>query len=72
MTDNTISKLRVSRAEASEKIRSRIDIGKELLERQVHSQKELTDFEHAIEKWTNYNITLFNTQRDSVLRVISE
>ena len=30
MTDNKISKLRKSRSEASEKIRRRIDIGKEL------------------------------------------
>ena len=64
MTDNKLPKLLVSEAEASEKIRSRIDIGKELLEIQVYSQKELTDFEHAIEKWTDYNITLFNTLFD--------
>ena len=65
MADNKVPKLRVSRAEAAEKIRSRIDIGKELLETQVSSQKELTDFEHAIEKWADYNITLFNTLFDN-------
>ena len=61
MKEKDFPKLMVSKAEASEKIQSRINIGKKLLETQVHSKQDLTDFEHAIEKWTDYNITLFKT-----------
>ena len=58
MTDNTISKLRVSRAEASEKIHSRIDIGKELLARQLSSEQEFDKLKSDTRKWTDYNNTL--------------
>ena len=61
MKDNKVPKLRVSRAEASEKIRGRIDIGKELL---VFSEGEFTVLKHETHKWTDYNKTLFDTLFD--------
>ena len=64
MADNTISKLRVSRAEASEKIRSRIDKGKELLETEISSKYELANLKHKTGRWTDYNQTLFLTLFD--------
>lgn len=64
MTDSKNPKLRVGRAEASEKIRSRIDIGKELLETQIYSEEEFTALERKTEKWTDYNRTLFGTLFD--------
>ena len=60
MADNTTSKLRVSRAEASEKIRSRIEIGKELLKAQIHSQHEFDKLKSDTKKWIDYNKTLFD------------
>ena len=70
MTDNTVPKLRVSRAEASEKIRSRINIGKELLERQLSmdsfrlSEQEFEKLKSDTKKWADYNKTLFGTLFD--------
>ena len=64
MADNTTSKLRVSKAEASEKIRSRIEIGKELLKAQIHSQPEFDKLKSDTRKWTDYNKTLFNALFD--------
>ncbi len=64
MADNTTSKLRVSRAEASEKICDRINIGKGLLERQPTTGQELTVLERETRKWTDYNRTLFDTLFD--------
>ena len=64
MADNTISKLRVSRAEASEKIRSRINIGKELLETQISSGHVLGKLMRDTRKWTDYNIILFDSLFD--------
>ena len=64
MTDNTISKLRVSRAEASEKIRSRIEIGKELLEAEISSGRKLDKLMRDTRKWTDYNIILFDSLFD--------
>ena len=60
MADNTTSKLRVSKAEASEKIRSRIEIGKELLKAQIHSQHEFDKLKSDTKKWIDYNKTLFD------------
>lgn len=64
MADNTPSKLRVSRAEASEKIRRRIDKGKELLETEISTIEEFMDFERVTEKWVRYNKTLFHSLFD--------
>ena len=64
MADNTPSKLRVSGAEASEKIHSRIDKGKELLKTGISTVEEFTDFERVTEKWSNYNTTLFHVLFD--------
>lgn len=64
MTDNKVPKLRKSRAEASEKIRSRIDIGKELLETEISSEQELANLKHETDRWTDYNKTLFLTLFD--------
>ena len=64
MTDNKVPKLRVSRAEASEKIRRRIDIGKELLGTAISSEYELANLKHKTDRWTDYNKTLFITLFD--------
>ena len=64
MKDNTNSKLRVSRAEASEKIRDRINIGKTLFETETPPIEEFINFERVTEKWVNYNKTLFRTLFD--------
>ena len=61
MTDNTPPKLRVSKAEASEKINKQINIGKELLKTEISTTEELIDFERVTEKWVDYNKTLFHT-----------
>ena len=59
MRDNKVSKLRVSRAEASEKIRNQIRKGKELVEIEIHSEREYGKLERDTRKWTDYNKTLF-------------
>ncbi len=59
MTDSKNPKLRVSRAEASEKIRSRIDIGKELLKTELSSEEEFDKLKSETWKWIDYNKTLF-------------
>ena len=59
MKDKKNLKLLVSKAEASEKINDRINIGKEMLETSVYSEDELNNLEHKTEKWTDYNIRLF-------------
>ena len=64
MTDNKLPKLRVSEAKASEKIRRRIDKGKELLETEISTAEEFKDFERVTEKWSNYNTTLFHVLFD--------
>ena len=64
MADNTISKLRVSRAEASEKISSQIDRGKELHEAQIYSEQDLGKLQFETSKWIDYNKTLFATLFD--------
>ena len=60
MEDNKVPKLRVSRAEASEKISSRIDKGKELLKAQIHSQHEFDKLKSDTKQWIDYNKTLFD------------
>ena len=64
MADNTTSKLLVSEAEASKKIRDRINIGKELHNTQISTIEEVTDFERVTEKWVDYNKTLFHALFD--------
>lgn len=64
MKDNAPSKLRVSKAEASEKIHRRIDIGKKLLEVYVSSEENFTTLKRETEKWVDYNKTLFNALFD--------
>ena len=64
MSDNKTHKLRVSRAEASEKIRSRIDIGTKLLKTQISSEEELDNLESERRKWIDYNKTLFGNLFD--------
>ena len=59
MSDNETPKLRVSRAEASEKILIRIDIGKELLKTQISSEEEFDNLKSETWKWIDYNKTLF-------------
>ena len=64
MADNTISKLRVSRAEAAEKISSQINRGKKLHEAQISSERDLGKLQFETSKWTDYNKTLFGTLFD--------
>ena len=64
MKDKPLAKLRVKKAEASEQIRSRIDRGKELLERQIFSEQEFDKLQSETWKWVDYNKTLFNTLFD--------
>ena len=64
MTDNKPSKLLVSRAEASEQIRSQIDIGKKLYEAQISSERDFGKSQFETSKWTDYNKTLFGTLFD--------
>ena len=64
MTDNTVPKLRKSRAEASEKIRSQIEIGKKLYEAQISSERDLGKLQFETSKWTDYNKTLFDNLFD--------
>ena len=64
MTDNKVPKLRKSRAEASEKIRSRINMGKELFERQIFSEEEFAILEQETRKWIEYNKRLFDSLFD--------
>ena len=64
MTDNTTPKLLVNESKASEQIRSRIDRGKELLERQLFSEQEFDKLKSETWKWTDYNKTLFGALFD--------
>ena len=64
MTDNKVPKLRKSRTEASEKIRSRIDKGKELLEAQIITKQEFETLERETQKWIERNETVFGTLFD--------
>ena len=64
MTDNTTPKLLVNEAEASEKIRSQINKGKELLATQLSSEQEFDKLKGDTRKWTDYNKTLFNALFD--------
>ena len=64
MRDNSNPKLLVSKTEASEKIRERINAGKELHEVQISSKQELTNLKHKTEKWIDYNHTLFESLFD--------
>ena len=64
MRNNSNPKLLVSKAEATEKIQDRINIGKELLEVQISSEGDFTLLKRKTEKWTDYNTTLFKTLFD--------
>ena len=64
MTDNKPSKLRVSEAEASEKIRSRINIGKELRRTQVLSEEVFAVIKQKTKNWIDYNKTMFDNLFD--------
>ena len=64
MEDNTISKLRVSRAEASEKIQDQINKGEKLTEISATSKDDLTNLKHESRRWCDYNKTLFETLFD--------
>ena len=59
MTENKPSKLLVNEAEASQEISKQINIGKELLERQLSSEQEFDKLKSDTRKWTDYNKTLF-------------
>ena len=64
MTDNKPSKLLVSKSEAFEKIRDRINIGKELLKVSTSTKQDFGNLERETKKWTDYNKTLFSTLFD--------
>ena len=58
MTDNTNPKFREPKAEASEKIRSRIEKGNELLETQIFTEQDFTLLKRETENWIEYNKAL--------------
>ena len=64
MNDNKVPKLRVSRAEATEQIRSQINKGKELHEAQINSEQEFDKLKSETWKWVDYNKMLFRTLFD--------
>ena len=64
MNDNTPSKLLVSKAEASEKIRSQIDKGEKLRGTEISTKTRLDNLERDTKKWTDYNKTLFGNLFD--------
>ena len=64
MNDNKVPKLRVSRAEATEQIRSQINKGKELHETQINSEQEFDKLKSKTWKWVDYNKMLFRTLFD--------
>ena len=64
MRNNSNPKLLVSKAEATEKIQDRINIGKELYKVQISSEQEYNNLRHEREKWIDYNKSLFDTLFD--------
>ena len=64
MRDNSNPKLLVSKAEASEKIQDRINIGKKLYKVQIFSEQEYNNLRHERKKWVDYNRSLFDTLFD--------
>ena len=64
MRDNSNPKLLVSKAEASEKIQDRINIGKKLYKVQIFSEQEYNNLRHKRKKWVDYNKSLFDTLFD--------
>ena len=61
MTYNTIFNLRVSKAEASDRILSRIHVGEQLLDTEISTEQGLTNFIRATQKWVDYNKRLCST-----------
>ena len=64
MKDKELSKLLVSKAEASVKIQERINIGTELHNTSVNSEDQLENLKRKTKKWIAYNHTLFETLFD--------
>lgn len=64
MTDSKNPKLRVRKAEASGKIRRRIEEGKKLLKTEISSEEDFDNLKRETWKWTDYNKTLFGTLFD--------
>ena len=64
MRNNSNPKLLVSKAEATEKIQDRINIGKELYKVQISSEQEYNNLRHERKKWVDYNKSLFDTLFD--------
>lgn len=60
MTDNKPSKLLVSEAEATQRISKQINIGKELLARQLSFEQDFDKLKRDTWKWTDYNKALFD------------
>ena len=64
MKDKKLPKLLVSKTEASEKIRDRINIGKELYKVQISSEQQCNNLSDQRSKWVDYNKTLLDTLFD--------
>lgn len=58
MTETVLPKLRVRRAEANQKIQTRIEKGQQLHVRQINSDDELEKARAESKKWSDYNETL--------------
>lgn len=50
--------LRVSKEEASEKIKNRIELGKEMLKSPIHSEEEIEELDNKTDIWSDFNIEL--------------
>ena len=64
MKDKPLAKLLVNEAESTQRISKQINIGKELLERQLSSEQDFDNLERETRKWTDYNKTLLDTLFD--------
>ena len=64
MTDNKPTRLLVSRAEASEEIRGRIEEGKKLLKTEISSWEDFDNLKSKTWNWIDYNKTLFKNLFD--------
>ena len=64
MTDSRNPKLRVSKVEASEKIRRQIQEGKKLPKTEISSREDFDNLKRETQKWIDYNKTLFKNVFD--------
>ncbi len=66
-TTNQNANLLVSKEEASQKIKSQIDKGKDIIEssKSIRSERELKECRNQYYKWSDFNTELLKTIRES-------